>query len=69
MATRQFPKFRNGAHWKAGFIYWNPDDPSILVRKPSGLGLTFNFANKWSWLAIIGILAVAVNPTFFLRHH
>jgi len=69
MAVQQFPKFRNVAHWKAGFIYWNPDDPSILVPKRSGLGYTLNFANKWSWLAIIGILAAAVIPNYFLRRH
>jgi uncharacterized membrane protein len=69
MSIQRFPKFRKEAQWKAGFIYWNPDDPSILVPKRSGLGLTFNFANKWSWLAIIGILAAALIPHFFLRNH
>jgi uncharacterized membrane protein len=69
MGIQQFPKFRNEANWKAGFIYWNPDDPAIFVPKRSGLGLTFNFANKWAWLAMIGIAAAAVIPYFFLRHH
>jgi uncharacterized membrane protein len=66
MAIEQFPKFRNEAHWKAGFIYWNPDDPAVLVPKRSGLGLTYNFANKWTWVLIIVTLAVAV-IIFFLH--
>jgi uncharacterized membrane protein len=69
MAIQQFPNFRNAVHCKAGFIYWNPDDPSILIPKRFGFGYTFNMANRWSWLAIIGIIAVAVIPYLFLRHH
>ena len=69
MAIEQFPKFRDEAHWKAGFIYWNPGDPSILVRKRSGLGLTFNMANKWSWVAIVGIAAIPVILNVLLHRH
>ena len=38
------------ACWKWGMIYYNPQDPSLLVEKRMGLGWTFNFANKWSWV-------------------
>jgi uncharacterized membrane protein len=59
--------FEKDAHWKAGFIYWNPNDPAILVPKRFGIGCTLNFANKWSWIALIA-LVVAVWISSFLFH-
>ena len=35
------------ACWKWGVFYFNPDDPSILVEKRSGLGYTLNFGTLW----------------------
>lgn len=45
--------------WKWGQIYYNPDDPSIMVQKRFGLGYTFNFARWQSW-AMLGFLALSV---------
>jgi uncharacterized membrane protein len=44
--------------WKGGMIYYNPNDPALFVEKRAGLGYTFNFANRWSWLLALGLVLV-----------
>jgi uncharacterized membrane protein len=44
------------ACWKLGLIYYNPNDPAVLVEKRFGVGWTLNFANPHSWLVIGAIL-------------
>lgn len=41
-------------HWLAGTIYFNRDDPRILVPKKLGLGLgrTLNLGRPLSWLIV-----------------
>jgi uncharacterized membrane protein len=36
-------------------IYYNRDDPSLLVEKRVGIGWTFNFAQPivWAWTALM----------------
>jgi uncharacterized membrane protein len=43
--------------WSGGVFYYNPDDPAFLVEKRIGFGWTLNYANKWSWVCSIAILA------------
>jgi hypothetical protein len=56
-------------HWIGGLIYYNRDDPSLLVEKRVGIGWTFNFAQPivWAWTALILaaplLMAVFVGPT------
>jgi uncharacterized membrane protein len=57
----------NDNYWRKGAFYWNPDDPAIFVPKRIGIGYTMNFANKWAWVALAGILLAAVLPVFLLR--
>src|SRR5215469_3011101 len=45
-----------------GFIYSNPDDPSLLVPKRYGIGYTLNFGNRWAWPLLALILLIAVLP-------
>jgi len=42
-------------HWIGGLIYYNRDDPSLLVEKRVGIGWTFNFAQPivWAWTALM----------------
>ncbi len=56
------PEPQNDSYWKAGIFYFNPDDPAIFVSKRVGIGYTMNFANKMSWLVLVGILLIAVIP-------
>ena len=32
--------------WKLGLIYFNPDDPALMVERRFGIGWTLNLANK-----------------------
>ena len=55
------------ACWKLGLIYYNPNDPAVLVEKRFGVGWTLNFANPRSWLVIgaiflfmLAVLALAL---------
>lgn len=43
--------------WKAGLIYVNPDDPSLVVPKRFGIGYTLNFGNRWALLLLLLMLA------------
>jgi hypothetical protein len=43
--------------WKLGQIYYNPNDPALLVEKRFGVGYTINFGNRASWL-LIGLLVL-----------
>jgi uncharacterized membrane protein len=46
------------ACWKLGIFYFNPADPAVFVAKRFGVGYTFNFANRWSWLMLAALLVV-----------
>jgi uncharacterized membrane protein len=52
--------------WKAGMFYYNPNDPALFVEKRFGLGYTFNFANHWCWVLLLGVLVVAGSAFFVL---
>jgi len=46
------------ACWKWGLIYYNPDDPALIVETRAGTsGCDLNFGNKWSWVVTAVILA------------
>ena len=47
-------------YWKWGIFYFNREDPAFFVEKRFGIGWTTNFANIWSWVFLIGIIAIAV---------
>jgi uncharacterized membrane protein len=51
------------ACWKLGIFYFNPADPAVFVAKRLGVGYTFNFANRWSWLMLAALLVVVVART------
>lgn len=48
------------AHWKAGVIYVNPGDPSVVVPKRFGIGWTLNLGNWRGWLALAALVGVTV---------
>lgn len=48
--------------WNDEVFYYNKNDSSFMVEKPSGMGYTFNFANKKSWL----FLALFIVPEFVI---
>ena len=54
------------AGWKGGFVYYNPNDPALLVERRMGIGWTLNMANRWSWL-ILGAMALAIVISNVLR--
>jgi uncharacterized membrane protein len=53
--------------WKWGIIYYNPEDPAIMVEKRFGLGYTFNFANVWSWVLLAVLLAIPLTSILIFR--
>src|ERR1017187_7888359 len=40
------------AWWHGDQFYYNPRDPALFVEKRIGLGLTFNFGNRMSWIVL-----------------
>lgn len=51
---------RNPDHWKLYFIYFNPDDPRLIVRKRIGFGHTVNCARPIVWVAVSVFVLAAV---------
>ncbi len=47
-------------YWIGGIVYHNPADPALFVERRFGVGYTLNVGNPWSWLIIIGILALLI---------
>jgi uncharacterized membrane protein len=47
------------ACWKWGAIYYNPDDPALIVEKRFGIGWTVNFAHRGAWI-FMGLIAASV---------
>ena len=43
------------AGWRGGIIYFNPDDPALLVEKRMGIGYTLNMARPSAWI-LLGIM-------------
>lgn len=48
------------ACWHGDQFYYNPEDPALFVEKRIGVGLTFNFGNRLSWLALVLIILIPV---------
>ncbi len=44
-------------YWKLGCLYYNPDDPSLMVEKRFGIGWTMNMARPAAWV-ILAVLLV-----------
>lgn len=53
--------------WYAGGIYYNPDDPAVMVQKRSGFGYTFNFGNHWSWVLLAGTAIIVGGGILIVR--
>jgi uncharacterized membrane protein len=52
--------------WKGSIFYYNPNDAALMVEKREGLGYSFNFANHWSWLLLLGLALVIASAPFVL---
>jgi len=49
---------RDPLNYKWGFIYFNPKDKRVIVPKFNKMmGWTLNFANIYSYLLILGLIA------------
>ena len=46
--------------WKGGMLYFNPDDPSLLVEKRFGVGWTINFARPTAWVVLGAVVLLIV---------
>jgi len=53
--------------WKGAIFYYNPGDAALFVEKRAGWGYTFNFANPWSWVLLLGLVLVLASGPLILR--
>lgn len=53
-------------NWLAGLIYYNPDDPDLIVPKRLGYGWTINFGHPRGKLFLIVLIALIVLPFVLL---
>lgn len=42
--------------WKLGMVYYNPEDPALLLEKRFGVGYTLNFGRPMAWVIVLGLL-------------
>jgi uncharacterized membrane protein len=54
-------------YWKAGVIYFNRNDPALVVEKRFGIGYTFNMAHPLAWVVLAVVITVPLLATFLLR--
>ena len=52
--------------WKGGMIYYNAEDPALMVERRNGLGYTPNFAQPLGWAMIVLVAMLVAAP--FLLH-
>jgi uncharacterized membrane protein len=52
--------------WKGGIFYYNPHDAAVFVEKRDGFGYQCNFANRWSWVLLLGLALVIASVPFVL---
>jgi uncharacterized membrane protein len=45
-------------YWKLGIIYFNPEDPALIVEKRFGVGWTLNFGRPAALIIIAGIVVI-----------
>jgi uncharacterized membrane protein len=57
---------QNPENWYWGVFYHNSADPDIWLPKRYGWGWTLNFAQPWSWIIMIGIIAATCLPYLFI---
>jgi uncharacterized membrane protein len=44
--------------WKAGLVYYNPEDPAIFLEKRFGIGYTMNMARPAAWYILGAVLGL-----------
>src|SRR5258708_3359515 len=54
--------FRDDARYWYGFLYYNPDDPDVLIPKRYGIGWTINFGHPAGRLFAIIMLILLLLP-------
>ena len=52
-AAESVPDRTEDRFWKLGVIYFNRDDPAVMVEKRSGIGYTVNFAHPVAWVIVL----------------
>ena len=52
-AAESVPDRTEDRFWKLGVIYFNRDDPAVMVEKRSGIGYTVNFAHPVAWVSVL----------------
>jgi uncharacterized membrane protein len=50
---------RDTNNWK-NLVYINKEDPRLIVPKKDSSGWTFNFANRYSYIILVLIIAIVV---------
>ncbi len=53
-------------YWKYGIIYFNKNDPTVVIKKRYGIGVTFNFGNKITYVICSFIIVITVALVMFL---
>jgi len=54
-------------YWKAGVLYFNPDDPALFVPKRFGVGWTMNCARPQVWVLTGGLIVLCVGLIWATR--
>lgn len=54
--------------WLLGMVYWNSQDPALVVPKRSGVGYSLNFAQPRAWLFFALMMSFVLGPLVLIRN-
>ena len=57
----------NDCWYIVGQIYYNPNDPALMVEKRLGVGYTINLGNKLTWVFVALVLLIALAPVLLFK--
>ena len=53
--------------WKSAILYYNSNDAALFVQsRHQAFTYTFNFANPWSWVLLLGLALVLASAPFVI---
>ena len=57
------------ARWLGGVLYFNREDPALIVEKRFGVGYTLNFAHPAAWIIICALCCLPFVVILLTPHH
>src|SRR5690349_20641504 len=65
--SENFKQFRNDPKsYRLGLVYYNSQDPCLVLPKRIGYGWTINFAHRYAYIALLASVIIAIGPALLV---